>query len=69
MSSAATVLHGEALGKSPALNLSGRIAELDGLRGIAIGMVLVWHLYFGSIETFPGRQSLPPNRTGAPRCA
>ncbi len=30
----------------PALDLSARIPELDGLRGLAIGMVLVFH-YFG----------------------
>jgi len=29
--------------KVPALNLSGRLPELDGIRGIAIGMVLIAH--------------------------
>jgi peptidoglycan/LPS O-acetylase OafA/YrhL len=48
-----TVIH-EAFGKLPALNLSGRMPELDGLRGIAIGMVLIWHLYFGTVEPIPG---------------
>lgn len=32
-------------GEAPALNLSGRIPELDGLRGIAIGMVLIAHFF------------------------
>ncbi len=27
------------------LNLSGRIPELDGIRGLAIGMVLLWHYF------------------------
>jgi peptidoglycan/LPS O-acetylase OafA/YrhL len=29
---------------------STRIPELDGIRGLAIGMVLVWHLYFSVID-------------------
>ncbi len=33
------------------LNLSGRIPELDGIRGIAIGMVLIHHYFLQPIET------------------
>src|SRR6266436_21779 len=39
------VIHGEGLHKPPALNLSGRIPELDGIRGIAIGLVLIAHFF------------------------
>jgi peptidoglycan/LPS O-acetylase OafA/YrhL len=35
-------------------NLSGRIPELDGLRGIAIGMVLLFHYFLMSIQSRPG---------------
>jgi peptidoglycan/LPS O-acetylase OafA/YrhL len=47
------VIHGEGLGKPPTLNLSGRIPELDGLRGLAIGMVLVWHYFVGPTVAVP----------------
>jgi peptidoglycan/LPS O-acetylase OafA/YrhL len=36
-----------------ALNLSARIPELDGIRGIAIGMVLIWHYFVQAVETQP----------------
>src|SRR6267154_1957689 len=35
------------------LNLSGRIPELDGIRGIAIGMVLIHHYFFQPIAAPP----------------
>jgi peptidoglycan/LPS O-acetylase OafA/YrhL len=34
--------------------LSGRIPELDGLRGLAIGMVLLSHYFLTSIQSTPG---------------
>ena len=36
------------------LNLSGRLPELDGLRGLAIGMVLLCHFFFIFIQARPG---------------
>jgi peptidoglycan/LPS O-acetylase OafA/YrhL len=36
------------------LDLKGRISELDGIRGIAIGMVLMHHYFFQPIEAPPG---------------
>lgn len=59
------VIHGEGLGKRNGvgaepvlpLNLSGRIRELDGLRGVAIGMVLIYHYFYLTWVTRPG--SLP----------
>lgn len=35
------------------LDLKGRIPELDGIRGIAIGMVLLHHYFFVSIQAQP----------------
>jgi len=37
----------------PAPNLSGRIPELDGLRGLAIGSVLIWHYFVGPAVPAP----------------
>jgi hypothetical protein len=37
---------------SSPLNLTGRIPELDGIRGIAIGMVLIAHFF--AVVTRPG---------------
>jgi len=31
--------------QAPPVNLSGRVPELDGIRGIAIGMVLIAHFF------------------------
>jgi peptidoglycan/LPS O-acetylase OafA/YrhL len=39
--------------KTPAPNLSGRIPELDGLRGIAIGSVLLWHYFVAPAVVTP----------------
>jgi peptidoglycan/LPS O-acetylase OafA/YrhL len=49
-----TVIHGQALEKQPAPNLSGRIPELDGLRGLAIGMVLIFHYFQLTLVARPG---------------
>jgi len=49
----AAVIHGEGLGKPSTLNLSGRLPELDGLRGLAIGMVLVWHYFALTVQARP----------------
>lgn len=38
----------------PALALSGRIPELDGIRGIAIAMVLLFHYFFQPIDAPAG---------------
>src|SRR6266853_2380263 len=48
MSATATVIHGEGLGKSV------RIPELDGLRGLAIGSVLIWHYFIVPTPAVPG---------------
>lgn len=31
-----------------------RIPELDGIRGVAIGLVLLWHYAIGPIQAIPG---------------
>jgi peptidoglycan/LPS O-acetylase OafA/YrhL len=62
-----TVIHGQALEKQPAPNLSGRIPELDGLRGLAIGMVLIFHYFQLTLVTRPG--SLPAYLQAAARLA
>src|SRR5216684_4285326 len=38
--------------RKPGLDLSGRIPELDGIRGVAIGMVLIAHLF--AVASRPG---------------
>jgi peptidoglycan/LPS O-acetylase OafA/YrhL len=40
--------------ETPALKLSGRIPELDGLRGLAIGSVLIWHYFVVPTVAAPG---------------
>src|SRR5438445_3828919 len=47
------VIHGEKIGNAAPLNLSGRIPELDGLRGLAIGSVLIWHYFMVPTITAP----------------
>jgi peptidoglycan/LPS O-acetylase OafA/YrhL len=46
------VIHGEGLAKPTALNFSGRIPELDGLRGLAIFLVILCH-YVGGADHAP----------------
>src|SRR5438477_3577880 len=48
-----TVIHGKGLVNLTPLSLSGRIPELDGLRGLAIGSVLIWHYFMVPIVTAP----------------
>ena len=31
-----------------------RIPELDGIRGVAILLVLIWHYWVGAIQAMPG---------------
>ena len=48
------VIHGEGLGNVPQLTPSGRIPELDGLRGFAILFVVLFHYAY-----FPGEPGSP----------
>src|SRR5437867_6087613 len=38
----------------PVTTKPGRIPELDGVRGMAILLVLVWHYLVGPLQTEPG---------------
>jgi peptidoglycan/LPS O-acetylase OafA/YrhL len=59
------VIDSEERGKPAVPNLSGRIPELDGLRGVAIGMVLIFHYFQLTLVARPG--SLPAYLQAAAR--
>src|SRR5260370_21839924 len=66
----ATAIQGEGVGEQggPAFaeaSADGRIPELDGLRGLAIGMVLIFHYFQLTLVARPG--SLPAYLQGAAR--
>ena len=53
----ASVIHAESLSKLYRRGLNadpGRIPELDGLRGIAIGMIVILHYFLQAVRTTPG---------------
>src|SRR5260370_37130342 len=68
----ATAIQGEGVGEQggPAFaeaSADGRIPELDGLRGLAIGMVLIFHYFQLTLVARPG--SLPAYLQAAGRLA
>jgi len=59
------VIHGEALGKAPEAALSGRIPELDGLRGLAILRGVSWGIAVvaGFLQTWAARYTMTADGT------